>query len=90
MQVKTFFDPLPFQLFMDSDQHDIRYVSCLDENWVEVHYRAKDECEELNVNITVFIVAFTTCWARLRLYLALDLLGSQAHYYDTASVLYVQ
>ena len=61
---------------MDSDQHDIRYVNCLDENWVEVRYRAKDECEELNVNTNVFIAAFTTCWARLRLYEALELLGN--------------
>ncbi|XP_068742095.1 uncharacterized protein [Montipora capricornis] len=83
MQVKTFFDPLPFQLFMDSDQHDIRYVSCLDENWMEVHYRAKDECEELNVNTNVFIAA------RLRSYEALELLGKQVLYYDTDSVLYV-
>ena len=89
MQVKPFFDPLPFQLYMDSDQHDIRYVSCLDENWAEVHYRAKDECEELNVNTNVFIAAFTTCWARLRLYEALELLGKQVLYYDTDSVLYV-
>ena len=89
MQVKPFFDPLPFQLFMDSDQHDIRYVSCLDENWVEVHYRAKDECEELNLNTNVFFAAFSTCWARLRLYEALELLGKQVLYYDTDSVLYV-
>ena len=75
MQLKTFFD--------------IRYVSCLDENWVEVHYRAEDKCEELNVNTNVFIAAFTTCWARLRLYEALELLGKQVLYYDTDSVLYV-
>ena len=75
MQVKTLFDPLLFQLFMDSDQHDIRCVSCLHENWVEVHCRAKDECEELNVNTNVFIAAFTTCWARSQLYEALELLG---------------
>ena len=84
MQDKTFFDLLPFQLFMDLDQHDIRYVSCLYENWVEVHYRAKDECEELTVDTNVFIAAFTTCWARLRLYEALELLGKQV-----LSVLYV-
>ena len=89
MQVKPFFDPLPFQLSMDSDQHDIRCISCLDENWVEVHYHAKDECEELDVNTNVFIAAFTTCWARLRLYEALELLGIQVLYYDTDSVLYV-
>ena len=56
---------------------------------MEVHYRAKDECEELNVNTIVFIAIFTTFWARLRLYEASELLGKQVIHYDTDSVLYV-
>lgn len=66
MLVKVFYDPLPFQLFMDSAQHHIRCVSCLNENWVEDHYRA--ECEDLNVNTNMFIAAFTNCPAWLCLY----------------------
>ena len=34
------------------------------------------------------MAAFTTCWARLRLYEALELLGERVLYYDTDSVLY--
>ena len=36
----------------------------------------------------VFIAAFTTAWARLRLYEALDKLQQQVLYYDTDSVIY--
>ena len=87
MQHKLFFDPQPFQMFMDSDQHDVRYVSCLDEHWVEVHYKAQTECEDLNVNTNEFVAAFTTCWARLRLYEALERLGKRVLYFDTDSII---
>ena len=57
---------------------------------MEVHYHAKDECDELNGNTNVFIAGLTTCWPQLRLYEALELLGKQVLYYDTDSGLYVQ
>ena len=65
------------------------YVSCLDEHWVEVHYKAQGEYEDLNVNTNTFVAAFTTCWARLHLYEALKRLGKRVLYFDTDSVLYV-
>ena len=67
----------------------MRYVSCLDEHWVEVHYKAQAECKDLNVNTNTFVAAFTTCWARLHLYEALERLGKRVLYFDTDSVLYV-
>ena len=36
----------------------------------------------------IFIAAFTTCWARLKLYSYLEKLGEQVLYYDTDSVIY--
>lgn len=36
----------------------------------------------------IFLAAFTTAWARLRLYEALDVLQQQVLYYDTDSVIY--
>ena len=66
MQVKEFTDPQPLMLFMDSDQYGIQYMCCLNEHQVEVH-----------VNTTIFGAAFTMCWACLRLYKALELLGDQ-------------
>ena len=41
-----------------------------------------------NGKINIFIVAFTTCHARLRLYQHLKTVGERALYYDTDSVIY--
>ena len=41
-----------------------------------------------NGKINIFIAAFTTCHARLRLYTHLKTLGDRALYYDTDSVIY--
>ena len=41
-----------------------------------------------NNRTNVFVAAFTTCWARLKLYSYLERLGEQVLYYDTDSVVY--
>ena len=41
-----------------------------------------------NNRTNVFVAAFTTCWARLKLYSYLERLGDQVMYYDTDSVIY--
>jgi hypothetical protein len=37
----------------------------------------------------IFVAAFTTCWARLKLYGVLDSLRERVLYFDTDSVIYV-
>ena len=37
-QVKEIVDHMAFHMFLDSDKHDVRYVSPLTEERVEVHY----------------------------------------------------
>ena len=88
IQVVEFVEPQPFHTFLDSDQHDIRYVSPLTEERVEVHYKQKEHCETVSPNVNIFVEAFTTCWARLRLYEALELLGEHVLYFDTDSVIF--
>lgn len=44
--------------------------------------------EDYQTNI--FIAAFTTCWARLKLYSLLELLGRSTLYYDAGSVIFVR
>ena len=88
MQVREFAEPQAFHEFLDSDQNDIRYVSTLTEDRVEVHYTKQDHCESLSPNLNIFVACFTTCWARLRLYEALQLLGEQVLYFDTDSVVF--
>ena len=88
-QVREFIDPQPFITFLDSDQHDIRYVSALTEDCVEVHYKMQANDVLPSRNLNIFIAAFTTCHARLRLYEALDHLKERVLYYDTDSVIYL-
>ena len=40
-----------------------------------------------NMIVNIFIARFTTCWARLHLYEALELLGERFLYFDTDLVL---
>ena len=90
LQVKEFIEPQAFCSFMDSDQHDIHYVSCIDEQRVEVHLREEALCENIYPNLNIFVACFTTCWARLRLCEALELLNERVLYFDTDSVIFVQ
>ena len=36
-----------------------------------------------NMIVNIFIARFTTCWARLHRYEALELLGERSFYFDT-------
>ncbi|XP_068734459.1 uncharacterized protein [Montipora capricornis] len=88
LQVKEFIEPQAFCSFMDSDQRDVRYVSCIDEQRVEVHHREEALCENISPNLNIFLACFTTCWARLRLYEALELLNERVLYFDTDTITY--
>ena len=53
-------------------------------------YTKQEEDMDIHPNLNIFIACFTTCWARLRLYDALDMLGDRVLYYDTDSIIYVE
>ncbi|XP_033731757.1 uncharacterized protein LOC117321450 [Pecten maximus] len=42
-----------------------------------------------NDQTNIFVASMTTCWARLKLYGILEMLGNRVLYYDTDSVIYV-
>lgn len=90
LQIKEFVDPQEFWKFLDSNQHDIRWVSSLNEDRVEVHHRMQEGCETDSPILNIFIACFTTCHARLKLYDIMDRLGECCLYSDTDSVLFVQ
>jgi len=89
-QVKEMDDPQAFHCFLDTDKLDVRHVSVINDAMVEVHYQYQDEDIPVSPNLNIFVASFTTCWARLRLYEALKLLGERVLYYDTDSVVYLQ
>ena len=67
-QVQEFTEPQPFVTFLDSDKHDVRSVIALTEDRVEVHYKLQSRDIVPSPNLNIFVAAFTTCHARLRLY----------------------
>ena len=88
-QVREFDDPVAFCEFHESDKYDIRYVSVLTEKRVEIHFKHEFEDDPVSPNLNIFVACFTTCWARLRLYQALDLLlQERVLYFDTDSVVF--
>ena len=89
-QVKEFNDPQAFHRFLDTDTMDVRHVSVINDDMVEVHYQYQDEDIPVSPNLNIFVACFTTCWARLRLYAALEPLGQRVLYYDTDSIIFLQ
>ena len=89
-RVQEFDDPQAFHRFLDADTLDVRHVSVINDAMVEVHYQYQDKDIPVSPNLNIFVAAFTTCWARLRLYEALELLGERVLYYDTDLVIYLE
>ena len=57
---------------------------CTDDLLEVVYTQHKDDVTP-STKTNIFIAAFTTCWARLKLYSYLDILGERVLYYDTDS-----
>ena len=89
-QIQTFDDPQAFHRFLKTDTMDVRHVSVVNDQIVEVHYQYQDEDIPVSPNLNIFVACFTTCWARLRLYAALEQLQERVLYYDTDSVIFLQ
>ena len=80
---KRFFD------LLYSSQFEVCDARLVNDDMVEVQYRNTEEFAEQNNKVNLVIAAFTTAYARLKLYDLLDLLQERVLYYDTDSVIYV-
>ena len=80
---KRFFD------LLSSAEFEVSNAYMVNEEMVEVQYKNVKEFAEQNNKVNVVIAAFTTAYARLKLYDLLDLLQERVLYYDTDSVIYV-
>ena len=89
-QIQTFDDPHAFHQFLETDTLDICHVSVINDDMVEVHYQHQEEDIPISPNLNIFVAAFTTCHARLKLYEALESLGERVLYFDTDSVIFIQ
>ena len=81
--------PSRFFDLLYSDEFEVCDARMVNENMIEVQYKNTDEFTTQNDKVNVVIAAFTTAYARLKLYDLLDLLQERVLYYDTDSVIYV-
>ncbi|XP_070546210.1 uncharacterized protein [Ptychodera flava] len=81
----------PAELFrlLTSEQHIVNNLSFVNDDMVAVQHTLQDEFVEGAVNTNVVIAAFTTAYARLKLYDLLEAIGERVLYFDTDSVIFV-
>ena len=82
-------EPKDLYAYLDSDQYVVKDVQMINDETVEIQYLEKEGFVEENDKVNIVIAAFTTAYARLKLYDLLDLLQERVLYYDTDSVVYV-
>ena len=88
-KTKMVTEPKEFFDFLYSPDFEVSDARLVNDETVEVHYSNVEEFAEQNNKVNIVIAAFTTAYARLKLYDLLDLLQERALYYDTDSVIYV-
>ena len=67
---------------------EVQQLRMCTDDLLEVVYKHHADDSPPSNKTNIFIAAFTTCWARLKLYSYLDILGERVLYYDTDSVIY--
>ena len=82
-------EPNRFFELLYSAEFEVCDARMVNESMLEVQYRNAKEFAEQNNKVNVVIAAFTTAYARLKLYGLLDILQERVLYYDTDSVIYV-
>ena len=87
-QVQQCTNPDQLYKILDDDTLEVQNIRFCTKDVLEVVYVSKEDVIVPNNRTNVFVAAFTTCWARLKLYSYLERLGDQVLYYDTDSVIY--
>jgi hypothetical protein len=77
-----------YEILLD-DRLDKIQINDINDTMLQISYKYKDYYVENDFNTNIFIAAFTTANARLRLYEMLDKLAEAVVYYDTDSVVYI-
>ena len=88
-KTKEVTEPKDLYAYLNSDQYEVKDVQMINDETVEIQYIEKEGFVEENDKVNIVIAAFTTAYARLKLYDLLDLLQERVLYYDTDSVVYV-
>ena len=89
-QVTTCVKPSEFFNIITDDRQVVHRIEIANEKMVEVYHTFENECKPIQTNVNIFIACFTTSYARLKLYDALDTLKERVLYFDTDSVIYTK
>ena len=81
--LQTFLD------YLTSDVINVVNANLVSDEMIEIHYENNENFIAPNSKANVVIAAFTTAYARLKLYDVLDELKERVLYYDTDSVIFV-
>lgn len=87
-QVHTVSNPVDLFTLLYSSVENVERIRLCTKDLLEVVTREPEENQPDNGKRNIFIAAFTTCYARLKLYEYLDRLKKQVLYFDTDSVVY--
>ena len=87
-QVEQCTSPQELYNITEDDTKQVQEIRFCTEDVIEVVFKNKEEAITPSNKTNVFVAAFTTCHARLKLYSYLERLGQQVLYYDTDSVIY--
>ncbi|XP_074619749.1 uncharacterized protein LOC141878657 [Acropora palmata] len=87
-QVEQVTTPARFYDLLRDASVVIHAVRVANENMLDVTYNLTDQTALKSDRTNIFVAAFTTCWARLKLYSYLEMVKDNALYYDTDSVIY--
>ena len=88
-KTKEVTEPKDLYVYLNSDQYEVKDAQMINDETVEIQYTEKEGFVEENDKVNIVIAAFTTAYARLKLYDLLDLLQERVLYYDTDSMVYV-
>ncbi|XP_054718119.1 uncharacterized protein LOC129227561 [Uloborus diversus] len=77
-----------FNKMLSDSTKNIKDVYFPSEKIAAVQWTVADQFVEQDASTNVFLAAFTTAWARLKLYGEMDKLGRAVLYHDTDSIIY--
>lgn len=88
-KVELIDDVQKFLDYLTSDEINVLDANFVGDEVIDVHYENNENFIVTNSKTNVVIAAFTTAYARLKLYDVLDQLQERVLYYDTDSIIFV-
>jgi hypothetical protein len=82
-------DPQVYFDYLTSDEINVLDIDLVSDETIDVCYEYTDSFIKPDAKTNVVVAAFTTAYARLKLYDVLDMLQERVLYYDTDSVIFV-